>query len=77
MDKFTDFTIDKQNKPNTNPIAWDLAFTEEAPKYAWKWYFGNSSAFVVYTNSPPNRFQRWMITLFFGITWERVKHNEH
>jgi hypothetical protein len=58
MDEFTDFTPDRQDKIS---------------RPTWKWYFGKSKTFIVYTDNPPNRFQRWMIKIFFGITWEKVK----
>jgi hypothetical protein len=45
------------------------------PKANWKYSFGDSPDvyFQFYLKKPPNRVQRWMYRLVFGVKWEKIE----
>ena len=58
------------------PTRWEgesLTRIEE-PKNTWELYpFCNDKYFTIYLIKAPNIFYRWMMTLFFGFRWKRIK----
>jgi hypothetical protein len=46
----------------------------EYPKHSWELYpFCNDKYVTITLPKAPNIFYRWMMTLFFGFRWKRVK----
>ena len=54
----------------------DLQLLIKQPKFTWRYYFSGDKTFVIHVYTPPNRFHRWMMKVFLGITWEKIK-DEH
>lgn len=48
---------------------------QSPPSPNWSIFFGSKSAFcfMIHTMKPPNKFQRWMLRKFFGMTWENME----
>jgi len=56
--------------------SWDGEFylIDERPKVTWQLYpFCNDQMITINLVKAPNIFYRWMMTLFFGFRWKRVK----
>ena len=50
-----------------------LKFTEY-PKHSWELYpFCNDKYLTILLPKAPNIFYRWMMALFFGFRWKRIK----
>ena len=46
----------------------------EYPKLSWELYpFCNDKYLTIRLPKAPNIFYRWMMTLFFGFRWKRIK----
>ena len=55
---------------------WDGEFylIDERPKVTWQLYpFCNDQMITINLVKAPNIFYRWMMTLFFGFRWKKIK----